>query len=297
MRDYFDRTGAIEIEVPVLGACCVTDPYIESIGVNLKNRSYYLQSSPEYFIKRLLANFPQSMYYLGKAFRQDESGVKHNPEFTMLEWYRPGFNDRDLIEDVLSLFQSLKPNLPVTKKSYREIFYETFKYDPHRLNAEELEEIANHYLSFSFESTEKNIWLDLLFSHCIEPNMQAGITVVYDYPASQSALSKTQILSDGIEVAKRFEIFWDGIELANGYWELTDSKVQKKRFDEDNSTRLRLGLPQIEIDELLLDALEQGIPDCAGVALGMDRLLMCLYSENDIRNILPFNFNRLNKNT
>ena len=293
IRDYFAESGALEVDLPLIGASSVTDPNIHAIDVELDNQSHYLQSSPEYFMKRLLADYPVAIYYLGKAFRADEVGSKHNPEFTMLEWYRPGFSDNALIDDIIALLTKLKPDLSINRQSYGEIFNDIFDADPHTLNAEQLESLAKRFLEFEFTCSEKNTWLDLLFSHCIEPKMPPGLTVIYDYPSSQCALAKTEELPSGIEVAKRFEVFWNGLEIANGYWELTDPSIQEARFHADNRVRAKQGLPQPLLDQAFLRALKKGIPECAGVALGVDRLLMCLYNENDIRNVIPFGFAEL----
>lgn len=237
-------------------------------------------------MKRALVQAPVSMYYLGKAFRVDPVTPKHNPEFTMLEWYRIGWTDKTLMAEVAELLAQFLPHLPINSTSYGALFESTLGVNPHTCSVAELAELAQRRLSVQWHDEPRTTWLDVLFSHCIEPTLE-GITFVYDYPACQSALAK-QVVENGQTVAKRFEVFVDGVELANGYWELTDAQIQRARFEEDNAIRRQQGLPEVALDHALIAALEQGLPECAGVALGVDRLLMLVAHAETIAEVMPF---------
>lgn len=276
IRYFFEQQGVMEVDTPLLGQNGVTDPYLDALTIDVQGQQCYLQTSPEYFMKRLLAAGSGDIFYLGKAFRKDESGRIHHHEFTMLEWYRLGFNDEQLIDEIISLVQFLKPSIQVCRSSYSALFQTHLNINPHTCSAEELQQIASERLDLNWSDDDKPGWLDLLFSHVIEPNLQGGLHVVYDYPACQSALAKIENDTDGIPVAKRFECFLDGVELANGYWELTDVAEQRERFEADVALRRQKRLKPVEIDENLMAAVKQGIPECAGVALGVDRLIMSL---------------------
>lgn len=274
--------------MPVLGRSTVTDPNLEPLEVRSKPATY-LQTSPEFFMKRLLAAGTGSIFYLGKAFRAEEKGRRHRAEFTMLEWYRTGFDDTRLIAEVTDLFQSLSPGLEVAVVPYRELFEAWVGTDPHLATAETLAVIAGDKLDVHWPDNNINTWFDLLFSHLVEPAMAPDrLTIVTDYPASQCALAKVAHNAVGQPVAKRFEVYWKGMELANGYWELTDVEEQRRRFGSDNITRQISGKKHVEIDAMFLDALEHGLPECSGIALGVDRLLMCLLDKTDIEDVLYF---------
>lgn len=294
IRDYFNQQGVFEVDVPVLGLHTVSDPHIQSIPAQVQSQKAFLQSSPEYFMKRMLAEGSGDIYYLGKAFRDDEVGKKHNPEFTMLEWYRTESDDKELMKDVEALIRHVLPGseeLEVEHYAYAELFQQELGVNPHIATAEQLAHLARECLDIDWQDDDKSTWLDLLFSHKIEPELQ-NITFVYDYPACMCALAKV-VEVKGQELAKRFEVFWRGHELANGYWELTDAQAQKKRFELDNQRRQKLNRDIIDLDDKFLSALQQGIPECAGVALGVDRLLMCLNKSDDITQVMPFSFSRL----
>lgn len=288
IRNHFYSSGALEVDVPVLASTTVSDPHIQSFQVD----GYFLQTSPEFYIKKLLSNISQDVFYLGKAFRLEEAGRKHSAEFTMLEWYRMGWNEQQLIEDVFQLIGSLTTDIEPEKMSYEEVFVSATGVNPHTCSASQLQLIAKDRLEVTWESEPKNFWLDLLFTHLVEPLFKERLVAVYDFPESQCALARIQRSACGsYPVAKRFEIYWDGVELANGYYELTDAEEQRQRFLADNVQREQMGLPVMPIDSELLVALENGIPECAGVALGVDRLLMCLTKENDIKHVMPFSIN------
>ncbi len=292
IRRFFLNKKVLEVDVPLLGSSTVTDVHLSAPSVTIARQKHYLQTSPEFFMKRLLAAGSGDIYYLGKAVRDDEVGRYHNPEFTMLEWYRSGYTDMGLIEEVCELFRFLSVAEPCQRVSYRSLFLKYYSIDPHLASAEELGEIARSCMEFSWEKEVKSTWLDLLFSHGIEPNLHA-LTVVYDYPECQSALAKVSEDETGIAVAKRFEVFWRGVELANGYWELTDADVQRTRFEHDLKMRKALGMMQPEVDEKLMAAMKAGLPECAGIALGVDRLLLALTEQESLDDVMPFSGSRL----
>jgi lysyl-tRNA synthetase class 2 len=299
IRLFFAERQVIEVDPPLLCQGVATDPCLQAFAVNVKPKSQpplfrYLQTSPEYAMKRLVAAGSGPIYSLGKAFRFDELGKKHNPEFTMLEWYRPGWDHHALIAEVDTLIQCMIGTQPAVVVAYAELFFEYFAINPHLASKSELQAIAkkNHWAGENdFLEFDKDGWLDLLMSHGIEPHLgQTAPLVVTDYPASQASLAQTRVI-DGPEpfsVAERFEFYFKGIELANGYHELACAKEQAARFEDDLQKRKSYGLAQLPIDHYLLDALQAGFPPCAGVALGVDRLLMLKTGEKDIEKVIPF---------
>ncbi|WP_027329479.1 EF-P lysine aminoacylase EpmA [Marinimicrobium agarilyticum] len=293
VRAFFTEREVMEIEAPVMGAATVTDPFIDSVTAQCAGRSYYLQTSPEFAMKRLLAAGAGAIYSLGKVFRNGERGRKHNPEFTLLEWYRPGWNDHQLMREVEALVLRVLPGLTVTYLSYREWFERHLGLDPHRATAGQLAALARERINIEAGEEDRDFWLDLLVTHELEATLGPGLTFVYDYPESQAALARLATDAEGQTVARRFEAFIGSMELANGYWELTDASEQRRRFEADQDKRRKLGLPQYPVDEKLLAAIDAGLPDSAGVALGMDRLLMCLTGASSIAEVLAFDVNRL----
>lgn len=293
VRAFFAERAVMEIEAPVMGAAAVTDPFIDSVTAHCAGRSYYLQTSPEFAMKRLLAAGSGAIYSLGKVFRNGERGRKHNPEFTLLEWYRPGWDDRQLMEEVEALVLSVLPGLTVTYLSYREWFERHLGLDPHRATAGQLSALARERINIDAGEEDRDFWLDLLVTHELEATLGSGLTFVYDYPASQAALARLGTDAEGQTVARRFEAFIGSMELANGYWELTDAPEQRRRFRADQEKRQTLGLPLYPVDEKLLAAIDAGLPESAGVALGVDRLLMCLSGVGSIAEVLAFDIDRL----
>lgn len=293
IRQFFLERNLLEVDVPVLSEYATVDPFIESIRCDVMGKPHYLQTSPEFFLKRLLAAYQHDVYYLGKAFRQDERGRRHRPEFTLLEWYRVGFNEQQLIVEVNQLLRMFFPEKPLAHYRYRDIFYQTLSIDPHTATAAELAACADLMIGGeidqSLRGSDKNTYLDLLFTHCIEPALPLGIVVIDDYPATQAALARVTNDSQGQAVAKRFEIYIDKIELANGYWELSNGVEQQTRFQQDLAYRQQHQLSMLPYDQRLVDALSEGnMPDCAGVALGIDRLLMCWLEVHDISDVVSF---------
>ena len=292
LRQFFAERDLLEVEVPLLATAASTDPHIDSILADCGGRQTYLQTSPEFAMKRLLASGSGAIYSIGKAFRNAESGRKHNPEFTLLEWYRPGFDDHALMDEVAALLGSVLPLADVEKLSYRAVFERHLGIDPHLASVAQLQRLAQAAAQIDWEDDDRDTWLDVLMTHVIEPKLGAGLTLIYDYPESQTALAKVCVDEQGQAVARRFEAYVGGMELANGYWELTDSEEQARRFAADLQTRQRLGLPEYQTDRRLVAALAAGMPDCAGVALGVDRLLMLASGAASIGEVIAFPFER-----
>lgn len=294
IRQFFCERGVLEVDTPLLASCGVTDPALEPLlvtsGLPPGEAARYLQTSPEYALKRLLAAGSGPVYQLGKAFRAAEVGRRHNPEFTLLEWYRPGFSLDQLIEEVGELVAACLGSRDWRVLSYRELFLASLDVDPFTASLDALRSRARELVDTGNLEGDRDFWLDLLLSHGAEPWLAAqGMCFVRDYPASQAALAQL-CERDGVTVGERFELYIDGLELANGYHELADADEQRRRFLADNRRRREAGLPERPLDERLLAALASGLPDCSGVALGVDRLLMCRVGESDIRRVLAFDW-------
>jgi lysyl-tRNA synthetase class 2 len=294
-RNFFSARSVLEVETPLLCTSGITDPAIEPLKVE-SGRSIggvrYLQTSPEYAMKRLLANGSGPIFQVSKAFRDGEAGSRHNPEFTLLEWYRPGFDHHQLMREVAELVLSYLGPQPGEYHAYRDLFRQELSIDPCIVGEAELESIARSELDVGDLSGDCDLWLDLLMSHVIEPRLaDRGLCFVYDYPQSQAALARVSEVA-GLPVGHRFELYVNGMELANGYWELCDVAEQRRRFIADNQRRIAAGLNEQPLDEQLLAALAAGLPDCAGVAVGLDRLLMLGSGCRDIRQVLAFDWSR-----
>ena len=292
LRHFLQQRNLLEVDVPALGRAAVTDPHIDSIAAQVCDETFYLQTSPEFYMKRLLASGSGDIYSLAKAFRNGEAGRKHNPEFTMLEWYRLGWTDHQLMDEVSELLQHCLSLSSIERISYRSLFQRHLGVDPHRASVEQLKSLANQHGEFDWPDSDRDTWLDLLMTHVIEPNMGEGLMLVHDFPASQAALARLHKDSEGELIARRFEAYVGGVELANGYWELCDSEEQAARLERDLSKRAQLNLPQYPSDQCLVAALEAGLHECAGVALGVDRLLMLVSGISDIRQLMAFPFDR-----
>ncbi|HEX4045147.1 MAG TPA: EF-P lysine aminoacylase EpmA [Gammaproteobacteria bacterium] len=294
IRQFFAERGVLEVETPLLCHTSVPDPYIQSIPTMLQQQPhpYYLQTSPEYAMKRLLAAGSGAIYQISKAFRQEEVGRWHNPEFSMLEWYRPGFDHHALMQEMDLLLQVVLATPPAEKVTYAQLFMTGLDLDPHRADLTTLANCAaQQQLVVAGEVNDKDTWLQLLMSHSIEPQLGKDCPCfVYDFPASQAALARIQ--PGPPAVAARFEVYFRGIELANGFHELQDAAEQRTRFEKNLLDRQQLGLALLPIDELLLAALTQGLPDCAGVALGLDRLVMLAIGSTHIAEVVSFDFSR-----
>lgn len=269
VREFFRERNVLEADTNILSKAAPIDAHIDVMQVDMGGGKIgYLHTSPEYGLKKLLASGSGDIFQLGHVFRAEEESPLHSPEFTMLEWYRIGMAYEEFIEETLDLIRLFLGNLPSEKISYRKALQ---KY----ANVDFIKEDLGPYVApFSEEAQhwDRDTQLNLLFSHMVEPHLGAQkLTVITDYPASQAALAKTYEL-DGAAVARRFEIYFDGVELANGFDELTNAKEQRARFEEENQKRIELGKEALPIDEEFLAALEN-MPECCGVAVGFDRLM------------------------
>lgn len=296
VRDFFQARDVLEVETPLLARSIGSDPNLQPIEARYEpapgavTERAFLQTSPEFAMKRLLAAGSGPIFQLCKAFRNGESGSRHNPEFTMLEWYRPGFTHLDLMDEVEALVALVLPQSKFRRLTYRELFQESLGFDPHTLNLKDLRLQAEKHIEQGLFLDDKDTCLDLLFSHCIEPGLQDAV-FIYDYPASQAALARVEEDERGVPVARRFELVVGGLEIANGYYELSDAEEQAARFDRDQVLRRQRGMPLYPRDEALLAALRHGLPDCAGVALGLDRLLMLVTAAGSIGEVMAFPWN------
>lgn len=292
LRQFLATQQVLEVETPLLCSAGVTDPSLNPLTVEAEDGRRYLQTSPEYAMKRLLAAGSGDIYQLGKAFRAGEFGRRHNPEYTLLEYYRIGFDHRRLAREVASLVSTLLQRNGWQVWPYRTLFRRVLDLDPMTDDIARLQQVAESVAGTLPSSLDRDGTLDLLMTHAIEPTIAPwGVVVVTDYPASQAALART-VQNQGVVVGCRFECYVDGVELANGYWELGCASELRQRFDGDNLKRQQQGLPEIPVDERMLAAHDAGIPDCAGVAIGVDRLLALQLGVDDIRQVLPFDWAR-----
>lgn len=296
IRAFFDEREVLEVETPLLSAFSTTDPHLKSFSTDYQGDKYFLNTSPEYAMKRLLAQHKQPVYQICKAFRVDELGPNHNPEFTMLEWYRPGFDMFQLIDELEQLLSEILPQaVDIERYSYQALFEQHAGINPHLTNAKECKKSAlGHQIEVPVGMDEEvDNWLDWLLTQQIMPALEKDqFTVIYDYPKSQSALAKLHKNNNGITVAARFELFYGEIELANGFDELLDAKEQERRFRAENKIRNHLGLDVHEFDEHLLSALAHGLPECSGIAVGLDRLLMVMTRVTRLSDVLAFPWQR-----
>jgi len=286
VRDFFATLGVLEVDTPIIGDGLVVEAHINPVPCQVHSGAdgplpRHLLTSPEGPMKRLLAAGSGAIYQIAHAFRDGEEGRRHSTEFTMLEWYRPGFDHYELMAEVEALVQTLVPRTSgsaFTRRSYREIFMEGADIDPFATSLAELRATCERIgipLPPNFEHGSLDDALDLLLVSHIEPTLgKPGPTFVHDYPASQAALAQVHKSNDGHDVAQRFELYVDGIELANGYHELANAEEQRRRFEQANRDREASGRSPLPIDEPLIASLQNGFPACAGVALGFDRLLM-----------------------
>lgn len=297
IRQFFVERDVLEVETPILSQASVTDPALHSFKTELMSsgghdkKTLYLQTSPEYAMKRLLAANSGPIFQITKSFRNEECGRYHNPEFTMLEWYQPGFDHMQLMDDMDALLQLILNGKKALRCTYQALFEQYLDICPHSASASALENLAkSQHIPFNFDASqdeEKDFWLFLLMTHCIEPKLGFEAPVfVYDYPASQAALAKVR--QGKPPVAERFEVYIQGIELANGFHELTNAQEQEQRFKQELQMRQSKGLAPLPIDHHLLDALNSGLPNCAGVALGIDRLVMLALGQKHIADVVSF---------
>lgn len=291
IRDYFSNRDVMEVETPLISRAGNTDPEIQSIKTDTGD---YLRTSPEFTLKRLLAAGSGDVFELGRVFRAAESGRFHNPEFTLLEWYRTGFSYHQLMDEVADIIRHCGhgkfDHWPMQKLSYLELFLQYLDIDPFTANQQILCATAKKHGIDDIQLNRKQ-WLDLLISVVIQPDLPAEcLTFVYDFPADQAALARVR--PESPPLAERFELYLGRTELANGYQELTDAVEQQRRFDAENTERQKRAQAVCEIDLQLIAALEHGLPECAGVALGVDRLQMAITGADSISEVTAFPFSR-----
>lgn len=297
IRGFFAARGVLEVETPMLSVAGNTEPNIDSFQTRFSGHVdagpalRWLRTSSEYPLKRLLAAGIGDCYELGRVFRNGEAGGRHNPEFTMLEWYRVGWDHRQLIEETVELVRTalalVERSATLQVLSYRDLFLQGLELDPFTAPLEALQQPLRD-IRIDADGLGRDDWLDLLMTHCLQPGFPADrLTVVHDWPASQCALAR---IRDGDPpVAERFELYLGGYELANGYHELNDAAEQRRRFLRDHALRQARGAVLPPLDEHLLQALP-ALPDCAGVAVGVDRLLMAMRGTAQIGEVLAYDF-------
>lgn len=291
LRDYFSAEQVMEVETPVLSQFGGTDVQLEQWQTL---EGYSLHTSPEFAMKRLLAAGSGDIYQVCRVFRQDEQGRRHNPEFTMLEWYRLDYDEFMLMDDVTGLIRSLAGDdtLKVRQQTYAEAFIQSGLPDPHLIGLKDLRQITGQRLQASSGDWSRDDCLDALMAMVVEPSMPADVlSFVHAFPGSQAALAEHREI-DGVTVARRFELFWGGLELANGYYELTDADEQARRFEQDCQQRAARGQVIPVMDQNFLQAMSYGVPACSGVALGLDRLLMILLGKRHIDDVIAFPISR-----
>lgn len=297
IRAFFSERDVLEVETPILSEAGNTEPNIDSFHtrfsghVDAGSAQRWLRTSPEYPLKRLLAAGVGDCYELGRVFRNGEAGGRHNPEFTMLEWYRVGWNHHRLIDETVALVRAALAQVgreaTLQVLDYRSLYQAHVGLDPFEASLEQLQApLAG--VRIDADGLTRDDWLDLLMTHCIQPHFgDDQMTVVHDWPASQAALARVRPGTPPL--AERFELYLGAVELANGYHELNDADEQCARFVRDHAVRQARGAMLPPLDQRLLDALP-ALPDCAGVAVGVDRLLMAMNRTARIADVLAFDF-------
>lgn len=291
-RKFFAAREVLEVETPLMSRAASTDPNLDSFRVATRGHAMYLNTSPEFAMKRLLAAGSGDVFQICKAFREGESGTLHNPEFTLLEWYRENFKMTALMQEVAQLLGELLSAPSLADRalfiSYQQLFAENLQIDPIKSSAEELLScLRKQGVAAPEGESDRDVLLDLIMSTVILPDLDpARLCFISDYPISQAALSRAH--PDNPLLARRFEVVLGGMELANGFEELTDAEEQRRRFIEDGKRRAARGAPPVPVDEHLLAALEAGLGECAGVALGLDRVLMLVQGVSHIDGVLCF---------
>jgi elongation factor P--(R)-beta-lysine ligase len=300
IRDFFAQRDVLEVETPVLSLAGNTDPNIASFSLQFSGRTdgaprtRWLRTSPEFALKRLVADGIGDCYELGRVFRDGEAGGRHNPEFTMLEWYRVGWDHQRLIDETAELVNAalalVDRRATLERIAWRDLYREHLAIDPITASDGELQHALGD-VRIDPEGLTRDDWLDLLLTHRLQPAFAAHrMLAVFDYPASQAALARLR--HGDPPVAERFELYLGPLELANGYHELTDADEQGRRFERDLAMRAARGAVEPPVDARLLSALQSGLPACAGVALGVDRLLMAMLGTSRIADVLAFPFDR-----
>ena len=294
IRQFFAERHVLEVETPILSQAGVTDVHLASVKTQRhiagKAQTHYLQTSPEFPMKRLLASGSGAIYQICKVFRDDEHGRKHNSEFTMLEWYRPAFSLKDLMHETSDLLQAClgeRVTRPIVL-SYKHAFADRLDINPLQATLIDLKNCAQR-VGLDIDLGDDRLgYMDLLFSHMVEPSLGFDTPVfLTDFPPEMASLAKTRLDDDNEQVAARFEVYIDGLELANAYDELIDADVLRSRFEADNTEREKIGLTPMPIDEHLLAALPH-MPECSGIALGLDRLLMIAQQKLKLADVITF---------
>ena len=303
IRQFFATRQVLEVQTPLLSQAGNTDTFLQSVAAHVtyqdKPCTYYLHTSPEFAMKRLLASWQVPIYQICPVFRDNEIGARHNIEFTMLEWYQPNYSLDDMAAELGELLELLYGH-PIIMSHYRYVdaFMDFIGIHPLTASLAALQAVAEDkgLIGFDFNSVEscdseqdrRQSWLDLLFSHAVEPNLGHDLpTLVIEYPPATAALAKTAVDKEGNKVAKRFELYIKGIEIANAFDELADGQALRERFEQDNALRERHNLPQMPIDMHLLAASNDLIP-CSGIAVGIDRLLMVITGASSLEEVIPF---------
>ncbi len=302
IRQFFDDRGFLEVETPLLSADTVIDRHIDPLSVIVpddprtpnEGRRMWLQTSPEFAMKRLLAAGGEAIYQITRAFRAGESGALHNPEFTMVEWYRVGDTMQDGMQLLNELAEAIFERGTAERLSYREAFERHAGFNPLTANTRDIWRAAQQSCTSApeeFAAFDRDGWLNLVLADCVEPHLgRERPTILYDYPPSQAALAIVR--NEDSPVAERFELYVDGIELANGYHELCDADELLDRFKRTNEQRIADGKPPLPTDSRLLAAMRNGLPSCTGVALGFDRVVMLVAGAQSIAEVLPFPLDR-----
>lgn len=299
IRDFFYKRGVLEVETPQLSHAIGTDPHLHyftsefSLPGGTSKQLLYLQTSPEFAMKRLLAAGSGSIFQICKAYRNGEVGRNHNPEFTILEWYRVGFTHHDLMDEMDDLLKHVIASNTASRMSYQSLFETHFDFNPHNITLSQLfEKTKNLNLDKNLTANfDKDTCLHYLLSTYIEPQLGLDAPLfVYDYPSSQAALARLRSC-ENYHVAERFEVYIKGVELANGFHELNDANEQLRRFNHDLNFRKTQGYPIPKIDQRFLDALPS-LPNCAGVALGIDRLIMLATQNTCIDDVIAFPYQK-----
>lgn len=292
IRKFFVCRDVLEVETPLLCQSTVTDPHLASVvaGVSIcgQQQKRYLQTSPEYAMKRLLAAGSGPIFQICKAFRDEEWGRRHNCEFTMLEWYRPGYDLFGLMAEIDELLQALGISGPTQRMTYEEAFVQYGCVNPFTDSDEVIAKQAAKLSGMDVRLLDRNGCLDIILTHAVEPCLgKNGPLFLWGYPPEQAALAKLGV-NNSHTVALRFELYMGGVELANGYDELVDGQELRRRFEKDNVYRIEAGLPEVALDERFLASMIEGMPACSGVALGVDRLLMVMQGKDNIREVMSF---------
>ncbi|MDR3431440.1 MAG: elongation factor P--(R)-beta-lysine ligase [Rouxiella aceris] len=299
IRRFFSDRGVLEVETPAMSQATITDIHLfpfetRFVGPGAADgMTLYLMTSPEYHMKRLLTAGSGPIFQMCRSFRNEEAGRYHNPEFTMLEWYRPRYDMYRLMNEVDDLLQQILDCDSAESVSYQQVFIRHLEIDPLSADKTQLCEAAAKLdlANIADQEEDRDTLLQLLFAMGVEPHIgRDKPTFVYHFPATQASLA--EISTEDHRVAERFEVYYKGVELANGFRELTDGNEQRQRFEQDNRKRAAKGLPQHPIDNNLLDALQHGMPECAGVALGVDRLVMIALGVESLSDVLAFPVSR-----